>query len=318
MCWQISLLWSSHIYSSSFSLQIKKASAEVIPKRWLRQHRAQGDFGPIEPLPSGNYNPRMSGSNCFHLSFPKDLHVSGGWSGVSWLIFFHRHSDVGAVLMMVQANDLKPPLSWFSILGKVSFTCPCFFFFCCSYSFLLPPQSTGAHTTGTSPPTVPLRIASPLPSYGPWRRGGGRWLCWMLQKMQPWSHGEGCLIYICWYGFKISRDGGWWWQWCQKLWGWVFPTSRILKMKLQGFNILLPCVREDMDVIAAGFYHRRVERWQKRAQRQTARAVKRMKRALDVRKVGTCCHESGNRSNKRGELANIILVLISDAVTICI
>jgi len=41
-----------------------------------------------------------------------------------------------------------------------------------------------------------------------------------------------------------------------------------------------------MDVIAAGFYHQRFQRWQKRAERQTARAVKRMKRALDVRKVG--------------------------------
>lgn len=39
---------------------------------------AQGEFGPIEHFLSGNCTPVMSGSNCFHLSFPKDLHVSGG------------------------------------------------------------------------------------------------------------------------------------------------------------------------------------------------------------------------------------------------
>ena len=62
-----------------------------------------------------------------------------------------------------------------------------------------------------------------------------------------------------------------------------FPTS-ILSFfgvaRIQHF-----CCQE-MDVIAAGFYHQRFQRWQKRAERQTARAVKRMKRALDVRKVG--------------------------------
>eukprot|EP00434_Breviolum_minutum_P028437 symbB.v1.2.025158.t1/scaffold2420.1/size79610/2 len=42
-----------------------------------------------------------------------------------------------------------------------------------------------------------------------------------------------------------------------------------------------------------GFYHQRFLRWQKRAERQTARAVKRMKRALDVRKANCSCPEDG-------------------------
>lgn len=37
--------------------------------------------------------------------------------------------------------------------------------------------------------------------------------------------------------------------------------------------------------MAAGMYLRRFERWGKRAERSTARATERMKRALDVRKV---------------------------------
>ncbi|CAK9088880.1 unnamed protein product [Durusdinium trenchii] len=43
----------------------------------------------------------------------------------------------------------------------------------------------------------------------------------------------------------------------------------------------------DMDIMAAGMYLRRFERWGKRAERSTARATERMKRALDVRKA-TC------------------------------
>eukprot|EP00435_Cladocopium_sp_Y103_P035593 s1200_g9.t1 len=43
---------------------------------------------------------------------------------------------------------------------------------------------------------------------------------------------------------------------------------------------------KDMDIIAAGLYHRRLQRWEKHAQRQTAAAVQRMERALDVRKAG--------------------------------
>lgn len=49
----------------------------------------------------------------------------------------------------------------------------------------------------------------------------------------------------------------------------------------------------DMDIIAAGVYHRRLQRWEKRAQRQTAAAIERMKRALDVRKAKCSSPEDG-------------------------
>lgn len=40
-----------------------------------------------------------------------------------------------------------------------------------------------------------------------------------------------------------------------------------------------------MDVLAAGVYHRRLQRWEKRAHRQSVEALEGMKRALDVRKA---------------------------------
>jgi len=49
----------------------------------------------------------------------------------------------------------------------------------------------------------------------------------------------------------------------------------------------------DMDIIAAGIYDERFKRWRKRAQRTTARAVERMKRALDVRKAHCSRPEDG-------------------------
>jgi hypothetical protein len=55
-----------------------------------------------------------------------------------------------------------------------------------------------------------------------------------------------------------------------------------------------PKTSQDMDIIAAGVYHRRLQRWEKRAQRQTPAAIARMKRALDVRKAGD--GRSGNQS----------------------
>ncbi|CAJ1416187.1 unnamed protein product, partial [Effrenium voratum] len=42
----------------------------------------------------------------------------------------------------------------------------------------------------------------------------------------------------------------------------------------------------DMDIIAAGFYHQRYERWAKTAKKTTAKATKSMQQALDVRNAG--------------------------------